>query len=193
MMASKQPVTIEGIQFDAMLNEEYALEASSPDYIVESGYTIGDSIILSAESLSLTLFVSDKPVTFKSRFGSGGGRVEQVVKAMKDLYYAKKLVSVTTPDAQYDNMAIESLTISRTNEFGYAREIPIKLKHIRTTQSQTTTIPASYGKSGATGAAAGTASTSTGSSSGSGSSGGGSSGNSKGSILYNVASGMGLI
>ena len=190
-MASKQPVTIEGIQFDALLNEEYALEASSPDYIVESGYTIGDSIILSAETLSMTLFVSDKPVTFKNRFGSGGGRVEQVVKAMKDLYYAKKLVSVTTSEAQYDNMAIESLTISRTNEYGYAREIPIKLKHIRITESQTTTIPESYGKSGATEAAAGPASTSTGSS-GSGKS-GGSSGNSNGSILYNVASSIGLI
>ena len=60
-MATKQPVNINGIEFDALLNEEYAMEASSPEYIVESGYTIGDSIILSAENLSMTLFVSDKP------------------------------------------------------------------------------------------------------------------------------------
>ena len=153
-MASKQPVNNE---FDAMLGEEYSLEASSPDYVVESGYTIGDSIILSAEVLTLTLFVSDRPVTFKSRFG-GAGRVDSVVKQLKELYYAKKLVSVTTPDAQYSNMAIESLKISRTNEYGYAREIPITLKHIRTTETQTTSIPASYGKSGSSNAAAGTAS-----------------------------------
>lgn len=188
-MAAKQPVSINGIEFDALLHEEYSMEASSPEYVVESGYTIGDSIILSAETLNMTLFVSDKPVTFKGRFGSGGGRVEKVVKAMKELYYAKELVSVTTSEAHYDNMAIESLTVSRSNEYGYAREIPIRLKHIRITESQTTTIPDSYLKSGASEAAAGTASTSTGS--GSGTSKG--SGNSNGSILYGLASKAGLI
>ena len=211
-MAAKQPVSINGVEFDAMLCEDYSLEASSPDYVVESGFTIGDSIILSAEVLTMTLFVSDRPVTFKSRFG-GAGRVDSVVKQLKELYYSKQLVSVTTPDAHYDNMAIQSLKISRTNEYGYAREVPITLKHIRTTATQTTSIPASYGKSGSTKAAAGTASTTAGGSgssgvsagsagaggssgSGGGSSGGsngGSSGGSNGSVLYNVASSIGLM
>lgn len=211
-MAAKQPVSINGVEFDAMLGEDYSLEASSPDYVVESGFTIGDSIILSAEVLTMTLFVSDRPVTFKSRFG-GAGRVDSVVKQLKELYYSKQLVSATTPDAHYDNMAIQSLKISRTNEYGYAREVPITLKHIRTTATQTTSIPASYGKSGSTKAAAGTASTTAGGSgssgvsagsagaggssgSGGGSSGGsngGSSGGSNGSVLYNVASSIGLM
>lgn len=212
-MAAKQPVSINGIEFDAMLGEELSLEASSPDYVVESGFTIGDSIILSAEILTLTLFVSDRPVTFKGRFG-GAGRVDAVVKQLKELYHSKSLVSVTTPDAQYSNMAIQSLKISRTNEYGYAREVPITLKHIRTTATQTTSIPASYGKSGSTKAAAGTASTTAGGSGGaggsagsggssgsgggsspgsSGGSNGGSSGGSNGSILYNVASSIGLM
>ena len=209
-MAAKQPVSINGIEFDAMLGEEFSMEASSPDYVVESGFTIGDSIILSAEILNLTLFVSDRPVTFKGRFG-GAGRVDAVVKQLKELYYSKSLVSVTTPDAQYSNMAIQSLKISRTNEYGYAREVPITLKHIRTTA---TSIPASYGKSGSTKAAAGTASTTAGGSGGSGGSAGsggssgsgggsspgssggsngGSSGGSNGSVLYNVASSIGLM
>lgn len=209
-MAEKQPASINGIEFDALLNMSYAMEASSPDYVVESGFTINDSIILSAEVLDLTLFVSDRPVTFKSRFGSGDGRVDQVVKALKDLYYEKELVSVTLSDSQYDDMAITSLTISRTNELGYAMEIPITLKHVRSTESKTTAIPASYGKSGKTKSSAGTAGTSSGSSntsssssesslsssssSSSSSSGSSSSANtSRSSILYNVASGIGLI
>ncbi len=203
-MSPKQPASINGIEFDALLNMDYAMEASSPDYVVESGFTINDSIILSAEILNLTLFVSDRPVTFKGRFGSGNGRVDQVVKALKDLYYKKELVSVTLSDSQYDDMAITSLTISRTNELGYAREIPITLKHVRSTESKTTTIPASYGKSGKTGASAGTAGTASGSSGassgGSGSSSSAvsgesdnSSGNSRASVLYSVASSVGLI
>lgn len=98
-------------------------------------------------------------------------------------------------------MAIESMTISKSLEVGYAREIPISFKKIRITSAKTTTIPDSYGKSGATAASAGTASTSSGGS-GSGSGGGtgsgsssssGSNGNSKSSILYNAASSIGLI
>ena len=97
-------------------------------------------------------------------------------------------------------MAIENLTISKSAEVGYAREIPISFRKIRITTARTTTIPASYGKSGATAASAGTANTSSGSSgrsgsggSGSGSGSGSSSGNSKSSILYGAAKSIGLI
>ena len=93
-------------------------------------------------------------------------------------------------------MAIESVTISKSLETGYARQIPISFKKIRVTTAKTTTIPDSYGKSGKTAASAGTASTSAGGSGG-GSSGAegssGSNGNSKSSILYNAASSIGLI
>ena len=95
------------------------------------------------------------------------------------------------------------LTISKSAEVGYAREIPISFRKIRITTARTATIPASYGKSGATAASAGTANTSSGSSgrSGSGGSGGSSSGsgsgsgsgNSKSSILYGAAKSIGLI
>ena len=99
-------------------------------------------------------------------------------------------------------MAITTLSIKKSVEVGYAYEIPISLQKIIVTESATVTIPDSYGKSGTTGASAGTAST-TGASKGSSGSGGGSNGgggNSKGSnkqgggsILYNAASGFGLL
>ena len=100
-------------------------------------------------------------------------------------------------------MGITSMSIKRSTETGYNKEVSLSLKQIPVTESKTTTIPDSYGKSGATGANAGTASTSTGStggSGGSGSSGGGGSGGSKssgggksGSILYNLANSAGLL
>lgn len=207
MGKATQPVSINGLEFDALIDESRTLEATVPEYSVESGFSVSDSIILSPEKLSMTLFVTNTPVTWYRRHGASPTRVESVVKQLEELYFAKEPVTIVTSDATYISMAIESLTISKSLETGYARQIPISFKKIRVTTAKTTTIPDSYGKSGATAASAGTASTSTGSSGGSGSgsgsgSGGSSSGtggssssngNSKSSILYNAASSIGLI
>ena len=128
------------------------------------------------------------------------------MKQLQELYFTAEPTTVVTSAKSYTNMAIESLSIAKSLEIGYAREISISFKKIRVTTAKTTTIPDSYGKSGATAASAGTASTSTGSSggssgSGSGSGGGssgssgssGSNGNSKSSILYSAANSIGLI
>ena len=206
MGKATQPVSINGLEFDALIDESGTLEATVPEYSVESGFSVSDSVILNPEKLSMTLFVTNTPVTWYRRHGASPTRVDNVVKQLEELYFAKEPVTIVTSDATYTSMAIESITISKSLEIGYARQIPISFKKIRVTTAKTTTIPDSYGKSGATAASAGTASTSTGSSgggsgSGSGSGGGssgaggssGSNGNSKSSILYNAASSIGLI
>ena len=206
MGKATQPVSINGLEFDALIDESRTLEATVPEYSVESGFSVSDSVILNPEKLSMTLFVTNTPVTWYRRHGASPTRVDNVVKQLEELYFAKEPVTIVTSDATYTSMAIESITISKSLEIGYARQIPISFKKIRVTTAKTTTIPDSSGKSGATAASAGTASTSTGSSgggsgSGSGSGGGssgaggssGSNGNSKSSILYNAASSIGLI
>lgn len=180
MSKAKQPVIINGIEFDALISEEDTLEATVPEYAVESGFTVSDAILLGAEKLSMVLYVTDTPVTWNSRHGSGKGRAEYVASQLKSLYFSKALCTISTSDNVYTNMGIESLVISKTLEVGYAREIPISFKKVNVTATQTTSIPASYGKSGTTGASAGNANTSqntTGSSDGSTSSNSSSNGN----------------
>ena len=202
MARAKQPVSINGIEFDALIEESRTLEATVPEYSVESGFSVSDAIILSPEKLDMTLFVTNTPVTWYSRHGGDKNRVDSVVKQLEELYYAGEPVTIVTSDATYSNMAIESLTFSKNTENGYAREVQISFKKIRITSAKTTTIPDSYGKSGSTGASAGTASTSSGSSgsgssgssgSSSGSGGSSSNGNKKSSILYSAANSMGLL
>ena len=198
MARAKQPVSIDGIEFDALLDQSMDYEADVPEYPTEKGFSVSDNISLKPETLSMTLYVSDTPVTWKSRFGSGKGRVEKVVKQLQDLYFAKKVVTVVTSDAVFDSMAITSISYSKSADVGYAREIPISLKKIIVTESSTTSIPDSYGKSGTTGASAGTANTTAGNSGSSGSGGNSSkNGNSdsgkNGSILYNAANSLGII
>lgn len=47
MAKAKKPVTINGIPFDALIDEERTYEAESPDYPVESGFVVHDTIIFS--------------------------------------------------------------------------------------------------------------------------------------------------
>lgn len=209
MAKAKQPVTVADIEFDALIDSEQTFEAQVPEYAVETGYSVSDGIIFGAEKLSMTLFVTNTPVTWYSRHGSDQSRVDTICKKIEELYYKAEPITIVTSDATYTDMAIETISIRKTLEVGYAREIPISFKKVRKTAAKTTTIPDSYGKSGATAKSAGTASTTTANSgaavtgtggsgsSGSGGSGSGSSsngnGNSKSSILYSAASSMGLL
>ena len=185
-----------GIEFAALLNETQTYTADIPEYPIETGYTVSDSIILKPTELPLTLLITDTPLTWRGRVRS----VSETEAMLKELYFKKSTFTVITPSGTFNNMGITSMQIKRSTELGFDKEVSLSLKEVPTTETKTAAIPASYGKSGATGANAGTASTgtgSTGSGGASGSSGSGGSSSSKkqssGSILYNVASAAGLV
>ena len=160
MIAELQPVTINNVEFDALIEDSRTYEADAPSYPVERGFSISDSLILKPLSLTMTLILTPTPVTWYERHGAGLSRVQDVIKQLEDLYFQKEPVTVTTPERTYQNMAILSFELSSSPDTGYTREIPISFQEIRITESATTTIPDSYGRSGATGTNAGTASTS---------------------------------
>lgn len=202
MGKAKQPVSINGIEFDALISEDNTFTANVPQYAVEDGFSVCDTIILEAEALSMVLYLTPTPVTWYKSHDPGESRVNNVIKKLKELYYAKEPVTITTSDSTFTDMAIESLTLSKSANVGYAREIPISFKKIRKTASKTTSIPASYGKSGTTGENVGTANTSTGTVSASAAQGGANtsdssvsanSNGSKSSVLYGAAVSAGLI
>jgi hypothetical protein len=191
MARAKQPVSVAGIEFDALIELEEIREAEVPSYPVEDGFEVSDTIILKPLVLSMTLFLTRTGVTWKNRLSSDPNRVANVLKKLEELYFKKTPVTVITSDKAYENMAILSVSISKKLETGAAREIPISFQQIRVTESATVTIPASYGKSGATGTNAGAANT-TNSSAGAGTEESGQPGGSKSSMLYSLAQSAGL-
>ena len=204
MAKATQPVSLDGIEFDALISSENTFEASVPEYSVEDGFSVSDTIQLGAERLSLVLYVTDTPVTWVRRHG-GSGRMADVLNQLRQKYYDKQPVTIVTSEETYENMAIESISFNKSLETGYAREIPISLRKVRMTQTRTTTIPSNYGRAGTTKANAGTASTAVDYSTGGYSADVGSyldgfsnlglnglvSGN--GSIAYNILSSLGVI
>lgn len=199
MTNSKQPVSINGLEFDALIAQDNTLEATITEYPVEEGFSVSDSVILSPEKLNMTLFVTNTPVTWAGRHGTSTSRTLSVVERLREIYFARLPVTIITTEATYVNMAIASITISKSVELGTSREIPISFQKVNITKTEKTTIPESYGKSGATKTQNGTASTSSASSTSSSSSkSSGSSSNSgdkkeKGSILYNAGKSLGLL
>lgn len=211
-----KPVSVAGIEFDALLDEQKTLAATIPVYPVEDGFPVSDTIILDPISVSMTLYVSNTPVTWLYRHGTSNGRVNSICNRMEELWLSKKLVKIVTTDTVYTNMGITSISIKHSKELGYAREISLSAQKIRVTSRKTVSVPSYILRAGETMANAGMASTSTessssgaggsgggayasasasGSASGSGSSGGssGSSAKKNQSILYGAAKGLGFI
>lgn len=213
-MAKKnlKPVSIWGIEFDALIDETKNLSATIPTYPVEEGFPVSDTIILDPVSIQMTLYVSNTPVTWLYRHGTSTDRVNKICNLLEQKWLKKQLAKIVTTEAIYKDMGITSISIKKSHDIGYAREISVSAQKVRITRRKTVKIPSYVLKSGETKANAGTASTSTSSSksstgSGNGGSGGGggssssgssrssgSSGAKKGqSILYGAASGLGLI
>lgn len=189
-MAATQPVDINGVTFDALIEETRSLEADAPYYPIETGFEISDSIILKPQTLSMVLYITNTPVTWYGRHGASHGRVQDVISQLEALYFAKEPVTVTTSEATYENMAILSIELTKNKENGTSREVPITFQEIRVTESRTATMPDSYGKGGDTGTTAGVANTTQSSTPpGRDTSNDGS----RGSILHGLASSAGLL
>lgn len=215
-MAKKnlKPVSIWGIEFDALIDETKNLSATIPTYPVEEGFPVSDTIILDPISIQMTLYVSNTPVTWLYRHGTSTDRVNKICSLVEQKWLKKQLAKIVTTEAIYKDMGITSISIKKSHDIGYAREISVSAQKVRITKRKTVKIPSYVLKSGETKANAGTASTSTSSSksstgSGNGGSGGGGGSSSGGSgssgssgssgakksqsILYGAASGLGLI
>jgi uncharacterized membrane protein YgcG len=182
MPKATQPVSVDGIEFDALIDESRTLSANIPDYPTEEGFMVSDTITLQPLALNMTLFLSDTPVTWRARLGAIPGRSEIVLERLMQTYKKRQLITVVTAKKTYKNMGITNIQISRSLDDGYAYKIPIALKEVRVTKTKTVDIPASYGKSGSTGVSAGNVNTG---GSGGGIGGGGGGGGGK-SDAYNL-------
>lgn len=155
-----KPVAIAGIEFDALIEQQKTMSATIPVYPVEKGFPVSDTITLDPLTLQMTLFVTNTPVTWLKRHGNSRKRVKQVCSKLEDMWLDRKLVKIVTPDAIYKNMGITSISIKKSAELGYSREISITAQKVRKTKKKTVKIPKYALKSGETKTDAGKAQTS---------------------------------
>lgn len=195
------PVSIAGIEFDAMIDRTEDHNATVPKYPIDAGYSVTDHVALEPLTLKMTLYVTATPVTWLARHGYGRSRPETVARQILGVYESRALVSVSTPNKSYDSMVIRSLTIKESATLGYAYEIPVELSHVTVTSAKRVAIPEGYVRAGETMGNAGAASTTklpdTSATSASGRQDGSASGSTESTaqknntILYDLANGIG--
>lgn len=168
MARATQPVSINGIDVDALIESSESYTAQAPAYPVEDGASIEDTLVLEPMELQMTVFVTEYPVTWLGRHGGGGNRVRSVTDALVEAFKKKSFITVATYEKTYENMVITSLELPKTQDMTAAMEIPITLSQVTVTSTATGTVTVSdsYSKSGATGKSTGAAKTSGGSGNG---------------------------
>ncbi len=154
-----QPCSINGIEFDALINESRTYNSNVPEYAVEDGYNVSDHISVRPMTLEITGYITNTPVTW---IGHGTGRVEAVVNQLENLYFSRRLVTVSTSTDVYTDMAITSLTVPKDETNKTSREIKIGLKHVTVVSARRTSIPDDYVRGGMTGINVGTSGTGSG-------------------------------
>ena len=159
-MAKKKPVSVWGIEFDALIDETKTMTSTIPEYPVESGFPVSDTIINDPIQVSMTLYLSNTPVTWLYRHGSSKDRVKRVCELIEQKWFDKALTKIVTSDVTYTNMGLTSISIKKSADIGYAREISISAKKVRKAKRKTTKVPKYVLKAGESKADAGKASTS---------------------------------
>lgn len=157
MAKAREPVSIDGIAFDALIDSDELWQSDVPNYPTEAGFEISDTIIIRPLVLNMTLYLTNTPVTWRNRNSPSPFRVQETLQRLNALYFSKTPVTVKTTEQDYVNMAIVSIGLPKKLETGTSRKIPISLQQIMTTEIRTASIPASLGRGGATGVNAGVA------------------------------------
>ena len=117
-MRARQPVSLDGIEFDALVEITENLEADAPEYPVEDGYSVNDTIVLKPRTINLVVYLSNTPVSWKTRFGDTKDRVNDVCTKLYELYEERKAIILGTTDAVYEDYCITSISLPRNIDNG---------------------------------------------------------------------------
>ena len=83
MPKATKPVSVAGIEFDALIGSDYKMEATVPEYATDNGFSVSDAIMLKQETLDMVLYLTDTPVTWYTKHAKKG-RVEEVCKKLEE-------------------------------------------------------------------------------------------------------------
>lgn len=159
-MRDLQPVSIGGIELDALMNVQESYNADVPSYPVDTGFAVSDNVALDALELQMTLIITATPVTWLSSHGSGENRLTSIPNQLTRLYETREPIAVITRSKSYSNMVIKTMSISKSEDSGLSKEVSITFTQVTVTSSAEVEIPAKLAKSGTTQANAGSAGTS---------------------------------
>jgi hypothetical protein len=154
-MKATQPVSIGGVELDALMKIDRSYSSDIPNYPVEDGFSVHDTITAQPLEINISALLTNTPVTWRDRFGASTTeekRTDTVIANLQKLYTNRDIVTIITSEETFDDMGLTSIGI---NKNGQSYEVSISAKKVTKTTTHTVGIPSSYGKSGKSGTSAG--------------------------------------
>lgn len=147
-MLAKQPASLGGFEFDAIIKRSETMTCDVPEYATEEGYSITDNICLKPRELEIEAIITNSPVTWAEQHAASSSRVETMVEELRQLWLKKTPVSFTAAGDSYENMCITSITAPRTVEDGSSTRLTIKLKQASINSTDMANISVKYIRGG---------------------------------------------
>ena len=105
-MLAKQPASLGGFEFDAIIKRSETMTSDVPEYATEEGYSITDNICLKPRELEIEAIITNSPVTWAEQHAASSSRVETMIEELRQLWLKKTPVQFTAAGDSYENMCI---------------------------------------------------------------------------------------
>ena len=158
------PSYIGDMAIDVVVDHTTNLDSDTTDNPVETGWTVSDHVIRDPLKLALTAVITPTPVTYFNAFGGSNlDRMSEAAAYLMRLYEQGEPVTITLPDAIYDNMLMTRCPLVRNVQNGFCYQLALEFKHITFVEQKAEEIQEANatgdatGKAGETGKDAGTA------------------------------------
>lgn len=141
---------------DVLLSEEIGFEGKVTRYPVEDGSEMSDHIIALSKTLKISGTCSNAEA-YSFNLSSKKAKLHGVLETLEMIHDESKVITVTTALAVYNNMGIENLRATRSNNAprdGNWIDITAELRHIRKVSLRRANVEAAAPASGRTGTTA---------------------------------------
>lgn len=134
------PAQIGELTVDVLLSREHTYDSEVTEYPVETGFVISDHVSRKAPTLKLEVVFTPTPVTWGGMFSANDNRLQEVQKAIQDIYKKAEPVTIKLPDAIWNNMVMTSAPLARTVQDGICYRMELNFTQIIVVQQKTEEI-----------------------------------------------------
>lgn len=122
--------------FDATESLQQNFTNNITEYAVESGFDYTKGIVSKSDTYTIAGTISDYHLRDSRDF-----RSDEVLSSLKLLKEMRAVVTLVARSRVITNLAIESVSATESLSTGFAKQVSINLKEIRTATSASTTVP----------------------------------------------------
>jgi hypothetical protein len=129
------------LYFDAVTRRTDAKTARVSKHPVENGFIISDHVLVENTKLSVEGIISNANNSILNRAVGIISDQESARQFLNEVFNARKVVTLVTPEQAYDNLIITSLQFTKDKPTKQEIKFSLRLEEIRTVVSRTALVP----------------------------------------------------